>query len=388
MTIARQLLVLACLQAKPSVGRHRSVSTQLQQQALVGTLPENQEEEARLLQLEERQRGQQVQGVANARRGERSYPYNAASGTAGAESLAQIAARSASGTAWDERFVIASSETGGQVVYIPLGKHNPLLPAHPLVESALQKPLAVAVDGLNALLYVADSVARKVFRFRLAARDVDGEAKLSASADGFVAENVEAVGVAVDSAGGVYFVDGGEGKIYKADPLHVTNPILLYDGGKLSELNGPGQLYVDNFHVYWANQSGGLAAGTIVRAPIRRPDFRDEAGVKPPGLKVLTSSYDSARSVCAAGDTVFFTTGDGNNAVYRFAGALSDHAKSEKTLLFKLHGGAGVGVFVSPKYDKEIVPQGARTGGALGDFLSAAFAFAMASAVAGMAANV
>lgn len=249
------------------------------------------------------------------------------------------------------------------------------------------------------------------------------------------------------------------GKIYKADPLHVTNPILLYDGGKLSELNGPGQLYVDNFHVYWANQSGGLAAGTIVRAPIRRPDFRDEAGVKPPGLKVLTSSYDSARSVCAAGDTVFFTTGDGkfvrgskamtpaspatvlydevaegvplelaaaaaatgtastaatstpgapattflnqcvwertgsllvatSNAVYRFAGALSDHAKSEKTLLFKLHGGAGVGVFVSPKYDKEIVPQGARTGGALGDFLSAAFAFAMASAVAGMAANV
>lgn len=114
-------------------------------------------------------------------------------------------------TAWDERFVIASSETGGQVVYIPLGKHNPLLPAHPLVESALQKPLAVAVDGLNALLYVADSVARKVFRFRLAVRDVDGEAKLSASADGFVAENVEAVGVAVDSAGGVYFVDGGEG---------------------------------------------------------------------------------------------------------------------------------------------------------------------------------
>ncbi|CAD7967698.1 unnamed protein product [Amoebophrya sp. A120] len=330
------------------------------------------------------------------------------------------------------KFVIASSASGGQIVYIKLGSHNPQLPPKPLIESALQKPVAIAVDNPNQLLYVADENAMKVLRYQLKIQE-NGE-KLSAVAKGTVALNFAATGVSVDSFGNVYFVDGATGRIYRADPEHTTNPVLLYDATRLPELSGPSHIYVDNFHVYWANGSLGTSSGTIVRAPLKRPQFKED-GSKPPGLKVLTKNAESANSVCAAGDTVFYTSTNNffraskmstetspvttvdktldavsgqcawektgsvividQNSVFRYAGALSDKYPANsaaalagsvpkaRSLLFHLTGGSGVAVFVDPGSVGKIQHRSV-----VGDFFSTLLAFVLGAGVVGMIAAV
>merc|ERR1719188_1657342 len=72
----------------------------------------------------------------------------------------------------------------------------------------------------------------------------------------------------------------------------------------------PAGVASDNFFVYWANEGGDEATGTLVRAP-------DSIGEDPAqfadALQALAANSDSvsyedvASNVCLARDTVFFT---------------------------------------------------------------------------------
>ncbi|CAD7967264.1 unnamed protein product [Amoebophrya sp. A25] len=324
----------------------------------------------------------------------------------------------------DARFAIASSASGGQVVYARLGlKGNG--PVRPLIETGLQTPGALAVDTTRKLLYIADAGAKKVFRYEL---KVDGE-KLGAIPKGFVADAVDAVAVTVDSSGDIFLVDGVNGKVLRADEQHKTAPAELYAVDTLPAISGVTGLFADNFSLYWANGSSGKSVGSVVRAPQRPPLFKRD-GSQPPGVGVLTKKADAASGVCAAGgDAIFFTSSTGSlfrgvrgmtetgtvleldsgmsspsqcawekgtssllvvdqSAVYRYGGILSDQvsgpsALSSKVKIFDIAGGSGVAFFSPP--DQMRGSGMANSGSWVPDFFALLFSFTMVAALTAMA---
>jgi len=199
-------------------------------------------------------------------------------------------------------------------------------------------------------------------------------------------------------------------------------------------LSSASSLFSDNFNLYWTNEAGGTAAGSVVSAP-QTPALYKKDGSQPPGVKVLSKHTEKTRGVCGVGDTVFFTSDTGlyrgvkgmtpassvlkldssldptsekmpcvwekggntllvadKNGVYRYAGLMSDKASTTtasntKVKLFELAGGSGVAFFMDP--GRSVRHAGLNNAPSwASSFTVSIFIFSMLCGVLGMAAQV
>lgn len=246
--------------------------------------------------------------------------------------LAPVAAYEA-----DPRFIFVSSPSKRKIYYSPLptlselAKHpddRPVPAATMLIDGnvkadggalgleattkGLQTPEGLAVwHGKDkAVLYVADTAAKKIFAYQItgsiAGVPVAGVQQL-------VAKDINGVtSLALDGFGNLYFTtsDGRVGSLSseKLLPLNIADPppvTILYTSESTPTVSTPFGLAADNFNVYWSNQANGQQNGAIVKA-----FERNAAALKakyPNYPMALSKTMTKAMGVCVAKSNVFFT---------------------------------------------------------------------------------
>jgi len=188
-----------------------------------------------------------------------------------------------------------------------------------LIDTGLKAPQGIAVDKKRRRLYVADPDAQKIFAYQLSI--VSG--RLVADAEQItICSGIESRWVAVDGAGTIFFTDEPQNRILKvvADKAMrgMVTPEVVYSDA--AEVNKPGGLAVDNFHVFWTNKHFGQEAGSLVRgseSPLSGGDATS--------LSILAKNSAKCYGVCIAMGNVFFT--DSEKALYgvkKFGGPVAE----------------------------------------------------------------
>jgi len=199
-----------------------------------------------------------------------------------------------------------SAPRNGKVSWVRLpdsGNFTGLQP-ETLIDEGLRHPQGIAVDKRRQRLYVADPDVQKIFGYQLYEQNgllmTDGRQSV-------VAEGAESRWVAVDGAGTVFFSDEPQNRILKVPADRAlrgdTSPEVVYSGDGVAEVNEPGGVAVDNFHVFWTNKHFGTQAGSLVRGAEKPP-----LGAAPEfSLSVLAKNSVKCYGVCIAMGNVFFT---------------------------------------------------------------------------------
>lgn len=246
--------------------------------------------------------------------------------------LAPVAAYEA-----DPRFIFVSSPSKRKIYYAPLpsltelAKHpdDRLVPAATMLIDGSVKPSSGGVLGLEApatpletpeglavwhgkdkaVLYVADTAAKKIFAYQITASLAGAPV---AGVQQLVAKDIEGVtSLALDGFGNLYFTtnNGRVGTLSseKLLPLTADKPTvtILYTSESTKTVSTPFGLAADNFNVYWSNQANGQQNGAIVKA-----FERNVAALKtkyPQYPMPLSKTMTKAMGVCVAKSNVFFT---------------------------------------------------------------------------------
>jgi sugar lactone lactonase YvrE len=180
-----------------------------------------------------------------------------------------------------------------------------------LITSGLSHPQGLAVDHKRKRLFVADPDAQKVFAYQLV---VAGDSLTCDGKQTIVSENVESRWVAVDGLGNVFFSDEPKSRIMKITMSKILRGAMdaeiMYNGDSLTQVNKPGGVTVDNFHVFWTNKHFGTRSGTVVKgSEVLAPGKTPQESVS-----VLAANAPKSYGVCLALNNVFFT--DSQNKVY------------------------------------------------------------------------
>lgn len=196
------------------------------------------------------------------------------------------------------KFLLVSAPRFAKVSFYKL----PDKTAYPLIDSGLRSPQGLAVDHKTKTLYVADPDVRKVFGYKLGFLNgnlrTEGEPKV-------VAQNVEARWVAVDGEGNVFFSDELTNVIMKVSSVDiaagVAKPQVIYDGATVTEVNRPGGVAVDNFHIFWSNKAVGTQVGSIVKG-MEEPSSTPEQSVTQ-----IAKNSNKVYGVCLTQNNVYYT---------------------------------------------------------------------------------
>lgn len=283
-------------------------------------------------------------------------------------------------------FLLVSQPTLSKISYVKLyrnGNFQGLQPITLLGPSGMHHPQGLAVDHKRLRLYVADPDELRIYAYQL---EADGD---SLSCDGrqmVLAEGVESRWVAVDGLGNVFFSDEPNSRIYKLSMTRILrgniNAEILYDGQTMTQVNRPGGVALDNFHVYWTNKHFGTTVGTVVKGAevllsnqtmednvavmaqnvaksygvclaLNNVFFTDSEtgvyGVKKYGGEVyqVAAGFNKPRGCVWDGDGSIFVADRGNNAVYYFAGNMHRLTNATVTKSFDLEDAFGLALLSS-----------------------------------------
>lgn len=252
------------------------------------------------------------------------------------------------------QYLLVSSPSTGNIYYVRLPSlHTQSLPiedrypepGHLLIDGetrcvgygcredddvGLKSPHGLAVhegESLSqATLFVSDPEALSIYAYTLMRSQFGG---LTATGQHKILQNVDTKALAVDAFGNLFYTvtESGEVNMLTTDylakaaeawatgsTLPEPEVVALYGASSKGEAGAavarPAGIASDNFFVYWANQGGDEATGTVVKAP-------DSIGEDPAqfadALQALAANSDSvnfedvASNVCLARDTAFFT---------------------------------------------------------------------------------
>merc|ERR1719181_613115 len=121
------------------------------------------------------------------------------------------------------------------------------------------------------------------------------------------ANNVEARWVAVDGIGNVFLTDEGVNVIQRVDGEALRagqgKPTVIYDGATVGEVNRPGGVATDNFHVFWSNKAIGTQVGSVVRG-LEEPDSTANAA----SVTQIAKNDNKVYGVCLSQNNVFYTS--------------------------------------------------------------------------------
>jgi sugar lactone lactonase YvrE len=196
------------------------------------------------------------------------------------------------------KYLIVSAPHYSKVEYFRIpGDKTPI----PLIDAGLKHPQGIAVDGKLARLFVADPDQRKVFYYQLAFTNgllmVEGDPKVAV-------QNVEARWVTVDGVGNVFVTDELTNVVMKVSgedlARGISTPHVIYDGALHAEVNRPGGIATDNFHVFWSNKAVGTQVGSVIRG--------SEQGAQPgTALSAIAKNANKVYGVCLSQNNVFYT---------------------------------------------------------------------------------
>lgn len=196
------------------------------------------------------------------------------------------------------RFLIVSAPRFAKVSYYRLPDSTP----YPLIDSGLRSPQGIAVDHKSTTLYVADPDLDKVLGYKLR---VDNGQLQTVGEPKVVASKVEARWVAVDGMGNVFFTDELTNVIMKVSSVDIEagtpKQQVIYDGATVTEVNRPGGIAVDNFHVFWSNKATGTQVGTLVRGD-EEPPSAPQASVEQ-----IAKNSNKVYGVCLSQNNIFYT---------------------------------------------------------------------------------
>lgn len=198
------------------------------------------------------------------------------------------------------KYLIVSAPRFSKVEYMRVGDKQFM----PLIDSGLRSPQGLAIDARKSTLYVADPDMRTVFSYQLVF--TNGLLMIDAESPKVAAQNVEARWVAIDGVGNLFFTDELTSNIQKvsAENLKKGNPSpeIIYDGATVSEVNRPGGIAVDNFHVFWTNKAVGTQVGSVVKGA-----EDPETGAAAQSATRIARNSNKVYGVCLSQNNVYYT---------------------------------------------------------------------------------
>lgn len=203
-------------------------------------------------------------------------------------------------------YLLISQPRSGKVKYVRVPTSGDLSKAtqHTLIDKGLQHPQGLAIDHKRKRLFVSDPDVRKIYAYTISE---NGDTLSTDGRQTVVSEDVESRWVAVDGLGNVFFTNEPDSRILKINMARMvrgnTVPEVIYDGKNLTQVNHPGGVAVDNFHVYWTNKRFGTKAGTLVKGA----EVINSDGLLEENVAVLAKNSPKSYGVCLALNNVFFT---------------------------------------------------------------------------------
>lgn len=210
-------------------------------------------------------------------------------------------------------FLLISTPQSGKVQYVRVPQNGDISSAtkHTLLDEGLQHPQGLAIDHKRKRLFVADPDVQKIYSYTLS---VNGDTISTDGRQTIVADGSESRWVAVDGLGNVFFSNEPKSEILKITMQRMvrgsTIPEVMYSGKNLTQVNHPGGVAVDNFHVYWSNKRYGTQAGTIVKGS----EVKDPSMPSAFNIDVIAKNSPKSYGVCLALNNVFFT--DSEKSIY------------------------------------------------------------------------
>lgn len=215
-------------------------------------------------------------------------------------------------------FLVLSSPRNAKVSWLRIPENGSFASTRPqtLIDRGLLHPQGIAIDQKRKRLLVADPNAQKIYGYQMR---VDGESLAVEDRQMVIATAIESRSVAVDGGGNIFFSDESHNVIYKVPSAATAtaaflagtppSPEVLYGGDMLPQVNGPGGVAVDNFHVYWTNKHFGMQTGSLVKGSEAPIEIGSVSSVN-----VLAQNAPKCYGVCLALGNVFYT--DADNRVY------------------------------------------------------------------------
>lgn len=199
------------------------------------------------------------------------------------------------------KYLIVSAPKLHKVMYIKMTPGEELR-AVPLIDSGVTSPQGLAVDQKRQMLYVADPDLRKILSYEL--RFVNG-VLMTEGAPRVAAQNVEARWCAVDGVGNLFFTDELTNLIQRVNVEDLQGstagtPQIIYDGAVVTEVNRPGGIAVDNFHVFWSNKEVGTQVGSVVKG-------LEQPGASPTSVAQIAKNTVKSYGVCLSQNNVYYT---------------------------------------------------------------------------------
>lgn len=203
-------------------------------------------------------------------------------------------------------FLLISTPRSGKIQYVKIPTNGDLTGAKPLtlIEKGLMHPQGLAIDHKRKRLFVADPDVQKIYAYQIT---VNGDTLSTDGRQTIISEKVESRWVAVDGLGNIFFSDEPKSRIMKITMSKIlrgnTNAEEVYTGQQMSQVNRPGGVAVDNFHVFWSNKRLGTKSGAVVKAS----EVVDTSGPLENNIAVLAANSPKSYGVCLALNNVFYT---------------------------------------------------------------------------------
>jgi len=259
------------------------------------------------------------------------------------------------------QYLIISSPKLGKIVYTPMKNFKSRTGrTYALIDSGLAEPRGIALDRERGALYVADPGAGRIYRYRLIVTDAGNPGRMQLATDGVqvtIAEGVQAVWVAADISGDVFYSDptaktvnripastismlcDGEGQsnelrfvsekqLEAASAVEVQEELdgasleppsstgnmkiyTVYEGKVNPRVSVPAGLASDGLHLFWANGVKGKSAGSVVRGMVKPKQVqRTGKGKDPPMFPatLLANNTDEAYGVAKSSNMVLYSS--------------------------------------------------------------------------------
>lgn len=257
------------------------------------------------------------------------------------------------------QFLIISSPSEKKVVWTTIQNfQSPAKTAFPLIDSGLAEPRGLAFDRKRGHLYIADSGAKKIFRYTILPVISGKTPSLATTGVRLtILQGHPVDSVTIDDAGNLFYTAPDTNSInkipaqivemigrgdYVASALQIVSektvefqetlasktralnktasnsltvdPITprphifsLYEAKLNPHVSKPDALWVEGQDLYWVNRQVGTTAGTVVKGESHPKSAPSSTGPTPFPAVALTNVSDSGFGLGKTDNTIFFT---------------------------------------------------------------------------------